>query len=141
MNTKQKSYLVAMVLSIALAGNASMTAFASCPPPALTVSATPSVLWSPNHEYITVNTNVSVGFSCNGVTIVLVSVTSNEPDNGLGDGNTDNDIVIIDDYTFELRAERSGLGLGRIYTITYQATDDYGNTTVASAHVSVPLNQ
>lgn len=70
-----------------------------------------------------------------------LSVTSNEPDNGRGDGNTVDDIVIIDDYEFKLRAERSGLGTGRIYTITYEVTDNCGNTATASAEVSVPLSR
>ena len=70
--------------------------------------------------------------------MTLVSVTSNEPDNGLGDGDTANDIVIVDDFTFNLRAERSGTGQGRVYTITYQVTDACGNSTLASATVTVP---
>ena len=74
-------------------------------------------------------------------TLTLVSVTSNEPDNGMDDGNTVDDIVIVDDFTFDLRAERSGVGTGRVYTITYHATDACGNTTVASATVTVPLEQ
>jgi hypothetical protein len=50
-----------------------------------------------------------------------------------------NDVVIVDNDTFQLRAERSGLGTGRIYTITYQATNTCGATTLATATVSVPL--
>jgi hypothetical protein len=49
-----------------------------------------------------------------------------------------NDIVIIDDFTFDLRAERSGMGDGRVYTITYEATDSCGNSILASATVTVP---
>jgi len=67
-------------------------------------------------------------------------VTSNEPDNGEEDGNTVNDIVIVDDFHFELRAERSGVGTGRVYTITYLVTDACGNSTLASATVTVPLS-
>ncbi|MBL7064891.1 MAG: VWA domain-containing protein, partial [Anaerolineae bacterium] len=63
---------------------------------------------------------------------------SNEPDNGLGDGDTPDDIVIVGDFTFKLRAERSGTGDGRIYTITYQVTDACGNSTIATATVTVP---
>ena len=74
-------------------------------------------------------------------TVTLLSVTSNEPDNGLGDGDRPNDIVILDDFTFDLRAERSGTGDGRVYTITYQVTDFCGNSTVASATVTVPHSQ
>jgi hypothetical protein len=50
------------------------------------------------------------------------------------------DIVIIDDRTFNLRAERSGIGSGRIYTITYEVMDAYGNTTTQSAMVIVSLS-
>lgn len=67
-----------------------------------------------------------------------MSVTSNEPDNGDGDGDTINDIVIIDDVSFQLRAERAGGGTGRIYTVTYEATDDCGNSTIASVTATVP---
>jgi hypothetical protein len=35
--------------------------------------------------------------------VELVSVVSNEPDNGPGDGNTTNDVVIVDQDTFRLR--------------------------------------
>jgi hypothetical protein len=44
-------------------------------------------------------------------------------------------------FHFELRAERSGVGTGRIYTITYLVTDGCGNSTSASATVTVPLSQ
>ena len=74
-------------------------------------------------------------------TLTLVSVTSNEPDNGKGDGNTTNDILILGDTMFRLRAERSGTGQGRIYTITYRATDASGNSAEASITITVPHNQ
>jgi hypothetical protein len=70
--------------------------------------------------------------------VLIESVTSNEPDNGIGDGNTIDDIVIIDNTTLNLRAERSGAGKGRIYTITYEATNACGNTIIGTATVTVP---
>jgi hypothetical protein len=73
--------------------------------------------------------------------ITLVSVTSNEPDNAKGDGNTVNDIVIVDNFTFNLRAERAGNGMGRTYTITYSATDASGNSAISSVTIEVPHNQ
>lgn len=54
-------------------------------------------------------------------------------------GDPANDIVIVDDFHFKLRAERSGSGSGRIYTITYQATNTCGATVTAT--VSVPHNK
>jgi endo-1,4-beta-xylanase len=72
----------------------------------------------------------------------LVSITSNEPDNGLGDGDTGGDIqgaaFGTDDREFFLRAERGGVGAGRTYTVTYSATDGSGNSTVRQAVVVVP---
>lgn len=67
---------------------------------------------------------------------------SNEPDNGLGDGNTTEDIVLVNDgdagSMFKVRAERSGNGVGRTYTFTYKATDSCGNVGEGSAIVFVP---
>lgn len=110
-----------------------------CLPPSLTVTVTPEVLWPPNHKYM--NITAAVNASSDVSTISLISVTSNEPDNGLGDGDKENDIVILDDFTFDLRAERSALGDGRIYTITYQAVNTCGSTVTATATVTVPRDQ
>jgi len=56
-------------------------------------------------------------------------------------GDTVNDIVTVDEPTFKLRAERDENGTGRVYTITYMATDACGNTAVESTTVSVPVDQ
>jgi predicted extracellular nuclease len=108
-------------------------------PPKVKVRVNPGILWPANHKYVRVKTKV---FATDNVdpnpTITLLSVTSNEPDDGIGDGNTINDIVILDDSTFLLRAERSTFGHGRVYTITYQVTDYCGNSTIKSVYVLVP---
>ncbi|MDH3426057.1 MAG: ExeM/NucH family extracellular endonuclease, partial [Acidimicrobiia bacterium] len=109
--------------------------------PAVEVTASPDSLWPPNHKYADVTTTVDVTDADPNATVTLLSVTSNEPDDGLGDGDTPNDIVIVDDFTFQLRAERSGTGEGRVYTITYEVTDACGNSTIASATVTVPISQ
>ena len=74
----------------------------------------------------------------------LVSITSNQPVDGRGDGHTAPDVrnaaFGTDDRVFDLRAERRG-GHTRIYTITYQAEDDHGNVTTRQAFVEVPANQ
>jgi predicted extracellular nuclease len=108
--------------------------------PGLSVSVSPDTLWPPDHRYVDVEATVAASDDFDSSpTVTLVSVTSNEPDNSADDGNTVNDIEIGDDTTFRLRAERSGTGSGRVYTVTYRATDDCGNATTASATVSVPL--
>jgi len=111
-------------------------------PPEINASATPSTLWPPNHKYVEVKVAVTAYDICDpSPTLKFVSITSNEPDNNIGDGNTVNDIVIINDFTFSLRAERSGPGCGRTYTITYEATDSSGNSAIAIVTVEVPHNK
>ena len=111
-------------------------------PPELKISVTPSMLWPPNHQMVTVTPVISVTDNCDPAPQVkLLSVTSSESDNGLGDGDTANDIVQNSDGTISLRAERSGKGSGRVYTITYQTTDASGNAVTATATVTVPHNK
>jgi hypothetical protein len=110
--------------------------------PQINATATPSILWPPNHKYVEVKITVTTFDICDpSPKITFVSITSNEPDNSIGDGNTANDIMIVNDFTFNLRAERSGTGSGRIYTVTYKATDVSGNYAMASVTIEVPHNQ
>ena len=112
-------------------------------PPVITVSVTPVVLWPPNHQMREINATVTVTDVCSAApTFVLTSITVDEPDNGDGDGNTIDDVQEAEfgtpDTRFKLRAERQGNGDGRVYTITYTATDGSGNTAVAVVTVVVP---
>jgi len=115
-------------------------------PPAIVVSVSPAVLWPPNHALVPIVATVSVSDAADPLPVArLISITSNEPDNGTGDGDTTGDIAGADvgtpDRSFALRAERAAGGAGRVYTITYQATDASGNATRASVSVIVPLSQ
>jgi hypothetical protein len=104
---------------------------------------TPAVLWSPNHKMVavTVDYTLSDGGGVDPVVSSELSVTSNEPINGLGDGDTSPDWQIIDAHHVLLRAERSGKGDGRVYTITVNATDTLGNSLTRSTTVTVPKSQ
>ena len=116
-------------------------------PPALRVTLSPDALWPPNHRLVQITATVETSDSCDAnPAVTLVSITSNEQDNGLGDGDEPNDIQAVNGgpiafgtnvSTFLLRAERSGMGTGRIYTVTYMVRDASGNETLASAQVSV----
>jgi len=115
-------------------------------PPVLTVTLSPTVLWPPNHKLVPITATITVKDKCDPhPTVKLVSITSNEPDNGLGDGDTTGDIqgaaLQTDDREFLLRSERSGPGGGRVYTVIYEARDASGNTTRKEATVTVPKNQ
>ena len=48
----------------------------------------------------------------------IITISSNEPVDGTGDGDTSPDWEVIDAHHVLLRAERAGNGSGRIYTIT-----------------------
>jgi len=113
-------------------------------PPIVTLSVTPSRIWPPNHKMVHVVATVNV-VECGPYTVSLESVTSNEPDNGLGDGDTSGDIQGVAtgtaDYGFDLRAERSGGGNGRVYTIVYRVVDAGGLATIKTARVVVPHDQ
>lgn len=112
-------------------------------PPILNVSIAPSRLWPPDHRLETIEATVGVTDNCDdSPQVVLHSITSSEPDDGTGDGDTVNDIQGADvgtlDLEFALRSERIGRGRGRIYTVAYTATDRAGNTTMTTAEVLVP---
>jgi hypothetical protein len=112
------------------------------PPVITSVSATPSSLWPPNHRMVPVTVAVSAIDICDLTpTCQIISVTSNEPDDGLGDGDTAGDAVITGDFTVSLRAERSGRGSGRVYTITVRCTDDSGNSATRAVEVRVAHDQ
>jgi DNA-binding beta-propeller fold protein YncE len=95
-------------------------------------------LWPPNHRLVQVAT-VTAESSVSGIVAgsLSVSATSNEPAAGLGSGNTGPDVVINGGLVF-LRAERSALGTGRLYTIAATVTDLAGNVVNATASCSVP---
>jgi hypothetical protein len=117
--------------------------------PTITQNGNVITLWPPNHRYETVNVSDLVsGASDNcgsgiGLSSVFISqATSDETENGNGDGDTFNDIVIGPHCkSVQLRSERSGNGNGRVYTITFKVIDAVGNVAKVSAKVTVPKSQ
>jgi uncharacterized repeat protein (TIGR01451 family) len=97
-------------------------------------------LWSPDHKMEDVIVSYSAGDNSGSVTTTL-SVTSNEPINGTGDGDTSPDWEVVNNHLVRLRRERAGNGNGRIYTITIKAVDASGNTTTRTVTVIVPKSQ
>ena len=114
------------------------TSTVSNPPPTITgVSATPSQLGPPNHKLVDVTINYAISDNC-GTPATSLTVSSNEPVDGTGDGDTAPDWVVVDAHHVKLRAERAGGGSGRIYTITITATDSSGGTSTQTVTVVVP---
>ncbi len=124
-------------------------------PPEISVSVSPDILRPPNHKMVPITISIIASDNCNSdpeeLDVALTSITMNEGDetdaydplydSTLGAGHTADDIQVSVDGKIYLRAERSGKGDGRIYTITYTVTDASGNSTEASAIVEVPHNK
>jgi len=120
--------------------SATATTTASNPAPVITGAvADPSMLWPPNHRMVNVTVSYEVTDNCplppNSCTL---DVTSNEPVLGKGSGHTSPDWDVLDDHHVLLRAERSGNGNGRIYTITATCSDSGGNSSSDQVEVTVP---
>jgi hypothetical protein len=108
-------------------------------PPNIEVRVSPEEIWPPSHKMREVDVSVHVEDGTDpNPTVELVGVTSTEPFDGQGDGNTADDIEITADGRIFVREERSGSENDRIYTITYKATDASGNFSFASGTITVP---
>ena len=109
------------------------------PPAIQSVTAEPNMLWSPNHKMVQIEVSATATDNCDSTpSCSITGVSSNEPVNGLGDGDTSPDWMITGDLAVDLRAERSGTGDGRIYTLTVTCTDACGNSSAESTTVAVP---
>jgi hypothetical protein len=100
------------------------------------------LLRPPDHRLVLIHVTVNADQVIDGASnFVLTSVTSSEPDEGVGDGDQSNDIqgwqIGTPDTEGFLRAERSGSGPGRTYSITYTVTKGTASGT-CTATVSVP---
>jgi probable HAF family extracellular repeat protein len=102
------------------------------------VSASPSMLWPPRHQLVPVTVRVSASDDSGQSPVCSIArVTSSEPDNGGGDGDTAGDIVRTGPLSLQLRAERVGNGPGRVYTIAVACADGSGNESQAVTYVTV----
>ena len=104
--------------------------------PAIThITATPNVLWPPNHKTVRVSVAVGVSDDSDPTPACRVSgVASNEPI-----GATDWEMTGA--LTVDLRAERFGQGTGRIYTLTVVCTNSSELSSTATVNVTVPHDQ
>lgn len=104
--------------------------------PELTVSVDKPILLVPNHKLVDIKAFLDYGDVTSGIdSVVLKSITVDEPNADYSD--ISGALYKTLDTEFALRSERNGKGNGRIYTITYLAIDQAGNTTEAQATVTV----
>jgi hypothetical protein len=107
-------------------------------PPMVTVTASPSILWPPNHKLVP----VTVSFTSPDplVDCIILGVAANEPIVEPGPGVKKPDFVRTGELTVSLRAEHSG-NSNRVYSVIVLCSDGFGNTTRTNVPVIVPHDQ
>ena len=97
------------------------------------LGANPVVLWPPDHSM----RDVAIGYAASdcGPVGCALTVTSNEPAVGTGDGDLEPDAEVLDAHHVRLRAERAADGGGRVYTVRLTCTDAQGHATITTVPV------
>ena len=170
MNKTLKTLLVSMILlssGYAMAGitfayfsdtemcaENTITAGTWAPPDVSGAYPNVSCLWPPNHKFV--NISIEGVFDPDDpvggiVAITIVNITSDEPTDEYGDGTFAPDAYGIGTDVASLRAERSGTGAagqgnskhgnGRVYMITFVASDGVDDDVICNVTVCVPHDQ
>jgi hypothetical protein len=113
-------------------------------------------IWPPNHKFVDGTIDGITDPQNQAVTIHIDGITQDEPTESVGDGNFCADASIsADGASYELRAERQGVGRGkgggkgnsagngngRIYAVSFTATDSDGYQCTGTVGVCVPHDQ
>ncbi|GIW70670.1 MAG: hypothetical protein KatS3mg102_0212 [Planctomycetota bacterium] len=98
-----------------------------------------AVIWPPNHRMVEIGIEGVIDADGERAQITITGVYQDEPVDGLGDGRHAPDAIILDGGRRVLvRAERSGLGNGRVYHIQFTAEDGRGGSCSGTVQVGVP---
>ncbi|MHC4556069.1 MAG: hypothetical protein ACYS80_02065 [Planctomycetota bacterium] len=115
------------------------------PPVCDNAYADPDCLWPPNHKIVAVHILGVTDPDGDPVTITITGITSDEPtasDEGAGGAKHAPDATGVGTDTAQLRAERSGKGgNGRVYEISFTASDGVSGECEGSVVVCVPHDQ
>jgi hypothetical protein len=118
-------------------GTFTVTVRDSTAPTISSVSVSQNKLWPPNHKMVLVTVSVTATDAVDPSPVnKILSVSSNQPINGTGDGDQAPDWNITGPLQVQLRAERAS-GSIRVYTITVQSKDSSGNASTKTVQVSV----
>jgi uncharacterized repeat protein (TIGR01451 family) len=98
-------------------------------------------LWPPNHKYVAGQIAGVTDPDGNPISLTINGITQDEPVNSTADGNTSPDATIGSGGAFQVRAERSGQGDGRVYRVAFTATDGLGGECSGVGRIGVPHDQ
>lgn len=103
------------------------------------VAADPATLWPPNHEMRAVRLSGATDPDGDTTTLTVAGVGQDEPTDDRGDGSRAPDAATgSSSHEVQLRAERSGTGDGRVYSIAFRASDGRGGECSGVTAVTVP---
>ncbi len=111
------------------------------PPDVTNARASLATLWPPDHRMVPVSILGVSDPDGDSFTIRVDGITQDEPTIGVGDGDTCPDAAGVGSSGAQLRAERSGTGKGRVYTIYFNAQDSRGAESRGNVQVCVPHDQ
>ena len=98
-------------------------------------------LWPPNHKFVTVSIAGVTDADGDSLTTKIVGISQDEPLDARGDGNTCPDGKGVGTSSASVRAERSGTGDGRVYRVSFTASDGQGGQCTGSVRICVPHDQ
>jgi hypothetical protein len=116
----------------------------SCSPECSNAYPSKTLLWPPDHKFQAVTIQGVTNPSGNEVTILIDDIVSDEDPataKGAGGATKTQDAYGVGTNTANLRAQRSGVGDGRVYQIKFTASDVFGGKCQGSVTVSVPHDQ
>jgi hypothetical protein len=129
---KFAGYVWATVSRFSLYGIAASTF--NRPPDTSTAYPSTGALWPPNHKFRDVHIQGCTDPDGDVVSITITRITSDEPTNG----KHSPDAQGVGTDTASLRAERLGTGNGRVYVITFLASDGNGGEATGNVTACVP---
>ena len=119
----------------------STVAVGNQPPDCNSARADVTALWPPDHAMHPVSILGVTDPDGDAVTVSIDQILQDEPVLGQGSGDTCPDGQGLGVSVSSLRAERSGTGNGRVYRLSFTASDGKGGSCRGAADVCVPHNQ
>jgi len=115
------------------------------PPDCGRAAASRDEIWPPNHQFEAVTVQGVTDPNGDPLTITVTGIRQDEALKGNGDGNTCPDGAGVGTSTAMLRAERAGTpkvpGDGRVYQVSFKASDGKGGECSGTVRVCVPHDQ
>ena len=103
--------------------------------------ASPSKLWPPNHKFRTIHIEGISHLQGENFNVAVTNIFQDEHVNEVGDGHTEPDARLLGTNHPQVRSERSGLGDGRVYELSFIAQTDSGDNCEGVVLIGVPHNK